>query len=50
MAGLNSTKIITALLHHEWVKMYFKDVVQKAEMFEAFSKDVEDVKYILYSH
>ena len=44
VAGLNSTKIITALLHHECDKMDFKDVVQKAKMFEAFSKDVEDIK------
>ena len=44
VAGLKSTKIITALLHHECDKMDFKDVVQKAKMFEAFSKDVDDIK------
>ena len=44
VAGLNSTKIISALLHHECDKMEFNAVVKKAKMLHTFSNDVENIK------
>ena len=44
VAGLSSSKVISALLHQECDKMSFKDVVEKAKTIEAFSADVENIK------
>ena len=45
VAGLNSTKIISALLHHECDKMEFNTVVEKAKLLQTFTNDVENIKH-----
>ena len=45
VAGLSSSHVISALLHQECDKMGFKDVVEKAKMIEAFSSDVQNIKF-----
>lgn len=44
VAGLISDKVISSLLHHDCDSLSFKDVVEKAKTFEAFTSDVQKIK------